>query len=112
MQNKIDKIFIITIILMVISNILSFIFVTVSFIIFLNNKNHYSILTSIFFYLSLLFFIILIIGILILITTLIFKIISKNKTKKDWIIVLFNLFAIFTFFITAFIMILLIFNPV
>ncbi len=112
MLNKIDKCFIITAISATISGILSFVFLTTSFIIFLHDENLHLLITSIFFSLSILFFIILIIGILVLITTFIFKIVTKNKTKKDWIILLFNLFAIFMSFISAFIMVILIFNPI
>lgn len=112
MLNKINKWFIITTISIIVSNILSFIFLIASFIIFSHNTNPHSTITSIFFYLSLLFFIILTIGIFVLITTFIFKIVTKNKTKKDWIILILNIFAIFMSFISAFIMVILIFNPI
>ena len=112
MLNKIDKCFIITAISATISGILSFVFLIASFIIFSHNTNPHSTITSIFFYLSLLFFIILTIGIFVLITTFIFKIVTKNKSKKDWLILISNLFAIFMSFIAAFIMVILIFNPI
>lgn len=112
MLNKIDNFFIITAISAIISGILSFVFLTTSFIFFLHDENLHLLITSIFFYLSILFFIILIIGILVLITTFIFKILTKNKSKKDWLILISNLFAIFMSFIAAFIMVILIFNPI
>lgn len=90
--NKIDKCFLISAILILVLLALSFLATLIFSIL-----NAEIFLIIIFGFVVLITFLLLPISILIQIITLLIKIFSKDKTKKDWLIILINLISIFVF---------------
>lgn len=92
MLNKVDKCFLITIAVLIISLVLPILLIVI-----LLNLNIECLFEIIFVCTVINYIFIVPILYIILIITFIMKVIAKNKHKKDWLIILFNLITILFF---------------